>query len=325
MKRRPFNHSKPPAAQAHQLPDHALPPPSPLAYYLSRLSSGASRDTVLSRLNRIAAAISGNVHDAASMPWHTLRYQHLAALRDTLVRRNLAPATCNNSLTAVKGILRAAHLLGLIPTTDYDLITTVPRVTDDGPLPGRLVSTSELHALFEACRDHTAIGRRDAAMIAALFAAGLRRAEVVALPLDSYDPDSGSLRILGKGRKRRAIDLSPSAARAIDVWLRSRSLTPGPLICRIYRKGHVHPDVPISPEAVKHRLHLRARQAYLKHFTPHDLRRSFITQLLDSGHDLGIVRNLAGHANIETTTRYDRRGSEAMSRASQGLHVPYEE
>lgn len=96
----------------------------------------------------------------------------------------------------------------------------------------------------------------------------------------------------------------------------------GPLFCPVSQTGQI-----TIRRMIAHAFHKicskRARQAGVKWYTPHDLRRTFIGDLLDAGADISIVQRLAGHANVRTTTRYDRRPEAAKKRAAELLHFPY--
>ena len=76
-------------------------------------------------------------------------------------------------------------------------------------------------------------------------------------------------------------------------------------------------------QALMYRLKVRCRQAAIAECSPHDLRRSFVSELLDAGADISAVQTLAGHASTDTTARYDRRGEKAARRAANMIHVPY--
>ncbi|MDP9372590.1 MAG: tyrosine-type recombinase/integrase, partial [Chloroflexota bacterium] len=101
-----------------------------------------------------------------------------------------------------------------------------------------------------------------------------------------------------------------------------RGPTLGPFFRPVNKAGRIVPRR-LSAQAIYAILQKRAGEAGLAHLSPHDLRRTFVGDLLDAGADLSTVQGLAGHANIATTARYDRRGDVARKRAAGLLHVPY--
>src|SRR5262249_23613091 len=158
-----------------------------------------------------------------------------------------------------------------------------------------------------ACAADTSIaGRRDAALLAVLYGAGLRRSEAAGLTVGDYNPQTGELRIIGaKGNKDRLSYVTNGARAAIDAWLAARRPEPGPLFLPINKGGRVAMRA-MTDQAIYGVLVKRAQDAGIPHFSPHDLRRSFVGDLLDSGADVSMVQQLAGHANVATTLRYDR-------------------
>src|SRR5262249_48535008 len=159
----------------------------------------------------------------------------------------------------------------------------------------------ELRALFQVCAiDPSPAGRRDAALIAVGYGCGLRRSELVSLQLDDYQRDSGELKILhAKGNKQRTVYLAGGARDAVNGWISTRGQEPGPLLTPINKGGKITIRS-MSDQAILNALAKREKEAEVRHFSPHDLRRSFATDLLDAGGDIAVVQKLMGHSNPTT-------------------------
>ncbi len=289
------------------------------AVYLAGLAPG-SRRTMQGALEVIAQLAGGPEATARSLPWHQLRFQHTQAIRARLAEKYSA-ATANKMLSALRGALKAAWRLGLMSAEAYQTAIDVGRVPGETLPAGRSVAMGELVALLDGCRrDAGPAGARDAAL---LYGCGLRRAELAALDVEGYDAAAGSLKVQGKRNKARLVPVVGGAARALEDWLRVRGDEAGPLFVRIRKGGTLLPGSRLSTQAVYHVLSVRAGEAGVAAFSPHDLRRTFVGDLLEAGADIATVQKLAGHAGVTTTARYDRRGEATKRKAAQMLHVPY--
>ena len=296
---------------------------NPVTAYLAGLATQRARTVQLQALAAMTAIISnGNETDPLTVDWAALRYTHTQALRTALAER-YAAATANRFLSALRGVLKGAFLLGLMTAEDYQRAVMVKAVTGQTVPAGRDLTPGELTALMADCEnDTTPAGARDAAIIAILYTCGLRRAELVGLQLGSYDPTTGALKVHGKRNKDRLTYLVNGAARAVADWLAIRGSEPGPLFCPINKGGRLIPGA-MTAQALYDLLAKRGEAAGLKIFSPHDMRRTFCSDMLRAGADIAIVAKLMGHASVNTTARYDRRPEDAKREASGLLHIPY--
>jgi len=296
---------------------------NPAAVYLAGLSASGRR-TMRQALDAVAALLSNGQADALAFPWERLRYQHLVAIREYLAEQGYKPATVNKYLAALRGVLRAAWKMGRMSAEAYHRAASVEGVRGSVVPTGRELTPGELAALATVCAtDPSPAGPRDAAILGLMATGGLRRAEVVALDLADIDLESGRVVVRGKGNKERTVWLVNGALTALRDWVAVRGIDPGPLFVPVNKGGVIRLGHRLTTQAVYKMLQKRAAQAGVQPFTPHDLRRTFVSQLLAAGVDIAIVARMAGHASVETTARYDRRPEEAKRQAAERLHLPY--
>jgi len=287
---------------------------NPAAVYLARLTSNGSRRVMAAALNNIAY-LFGVPMDR--IDWAQLRYQHTQYIRAALMT-SYAPTTVNRHLSALRGVLKEAWRLGQMDAEAYRHATDVTNIREERLPAGRYVPREEIARLLATCKHDGVNGVRDLALIAILCATGLRRSELVALDLADYDPESARLEVhAGKGRKARIVYLDAGTRTVLGHWLALRGDRPGALFTSTDQ--HM---ARLTDNAVYMLLRRRAQRADLPHFTPHDLRRTFVSDLLDHGVDIAVVARLVGHQHIQTTARYDRRGEEALKQAAQAVDLP---
>lgn len=293
----------------------------PAVVYLASLSSG-SRQTVQHSLGSVATFLG--YEDYLSVPWCRLRFQHMQALRQWLIEK-YAPTTARKILAFVRGVLLTCRRLNLMTADTYLNATDIPPIKGEMPKVGRLVPLDDLTKLLTVCAaDPRPAGFRDAAIIAVLATTGIRRGELAALALAAYKRDDHTLLITKTKTKRpREVPLLGNAERLVKEWLEYRNPHGEHLFQAITGHGRVTPRK-MTPNTVLDILARRALQAGIPKLTPHDLRRTIISNLLASGVDLGTIQNLSGHQNIDTLLSYDRRGHEALQAAvAEHVFIPY--
>lgn len=256
--------------------------------------------------------------------WQALDYSTLSALRSQLLETGKAPSTINHALFAIRGVLKVAKRLELISQAKLESALAVePIKSSSSVLAGREIQIQEAARLAEViASDRTPAGVRDRALLAVLWGAGLRRAELAALQRSSLELESARLVVHGKGRKAREVYLSSGALEALKAWLALRGDSSGALFGAVSKSGRISLKH-MSSQAVYNALSKRQEQAQLKRFTPHDLRRTYASALLGAGVDVATVAELLGHSSVNTTMRYDRRNSERKRKASSLLPSPF--
>ncbi len=292
--------------------------------YMAQLATTRGRDVQRQALDKIAELISsGRVCDCFSFPWHLIRYEHAQAIRARLIEL-YRPATVNRFLSALRGVLRAAWRVGLMSGDDFQRAADLKSVSGVSLPAGREISSNELSALFTNCAtDKTNAGIRDFALFSLMYGCGLRRSEIVSLNFADFEKDAGRLRVHGKRNKERYAYLPTGAAAALLAWCALRGDRDGALFVRIRKSNFIGDIKTMSGQAIYTILIRRATCAGLSDVSPHDMRRTFVSNLLDNGQDLSTVSKMAGHANVQTTIRYDRRTDDSKRRAALTLTIPF--
>lgn len=293
---------------------------NPVSLYLNSLAP-TGRRSMRSTLQTALQGL-GYQEPLEQIPWQQLGYQHVSQICQALRQQGKSASTINLTLAALKGVMRACFNLGWISADQLLTINAVKRIRGRQLPSGRSLTATDMTKLLKVCQqDRSVIGMRDTALLSLLLVTGLRRSEVAALQCDDLNTKTGLLTIrCGKGNRQRQIYLNPDSRPAIRQWRKYRGHDAGPLFNPINKIGRIL-NLPLSGQSIYHIVQQRAQQAKIGHLSPHDLRRTFVTRLLESGVDLNITRQLAGHQDIQTTVRYDLRDQKTQRQAIAKLSL----
>jgi site-specific recombinase XerD len=230
----------------------------------------------------------------------SLGHRDLRRFAAVLSERGISKAGVARKLAAIRAFYGALIRAGLVSANPADLVATPKQ---DRKLP-RVLSREEMQTLHDRIPTTTPLEMRDRAMLELAYSCGLRAEEVINLNTDSPDFDGERLRIEGKGGKTRLVPMGEPAQAALTGYLeRARGALVGAgtenalLVSKSGRRLH--------PSDVRRRLERWVREAAIAGgVSPHALRHSFATHLLEGGADLRSIQELLGHASLSTTQVY---------------------
>jgi integrase/recombinase XerD len=183
------------------------------------------------------------------------------------------------------------------------------------PLPN-ILALDEVDRLLAAPKGETARSLRDRAMLEVMYATGLRVSELLGLKLDGVNVDLGFVRCFGKGGKERIVPLGDSAAEAVSAYLKVRPSKKPTNVLFLNHRG-----IELSRMGFWKILRFYGTQAGIKtRLTPHVLRHSFATHLLERGADLRAVQTMLGHSKISTTEIYTHVMRERLREIYKSFH-----
>jgi site-specific recombinase XerD len=302
-------------------------------FLLSLRARDASEHTLRSYETAVGAYLEWLTDRGAD--WRTPARTDLRAYLAKLVGSG-ARSSVSQRLAAIRSFHRFAARAGLAAGDPWGSIAT-PRLPRRLP---RVLEVDQLERLFAAIDQderaaeggsaatselRTAIAVRDRALVEVAYAAGLRISELAAAELPNLDLARGELRVLGKGRKERIGLLGRPAIRAVDAYLddarpvlSARRREPGPEPDAIFLN---HDGAPLGVRGLRYRIDRLCRIAGLPEgVSPHTLRHSFATHLLDGGADLRVVQELLGHESLATTQVYTHVSAARLRAAYVDAH-----
>lgn len=280
-----------------------------------RLERGASARTVDAYERDVARlvefAIAKGVGEPGALTAQHLR-DHLYLLKD----RGLAPASLRRAISAIRTYFAFLLAEGVVRTDPSERIDAPKRARS---LPG-VLSVAEIQRLLAAPSLDDALAFRDRAMLELAYGAGLRVSEWIGVSVKDLALDEGLVRVFGKGGKERVVPIGRPALGAVALYLRELR----PELERGAGQGRLFLNArgkPLSRMGAWKILRKHATAAGItSHLTPHTLRHSFATHLLEGGADLRAVQEMLGHADISTTQIYTHVDREYLRSVHKQYH-----
>ena len=244
--------------------------------------------------------------------------QHIRSFMSSLSSKNYSRNSIGRKLAAIRSFFRHLNRVGKI-TSNPALQIQTPKYKKKLPV---FLSIQETLEILELPEIDTPVGLRDRAILELFYGTGMRLRELTNLDVDDFDFFNGLIRILGKGRKERLVPLGPNAAKILQRYFKvrnkflSKSDDPDYNAVFLGVRGKR-----IAPRQVQRRVtHFLSLISNAASLSPHVLRHTFATHLLDAGADLEAVKELLGHTSLSTTQIYTHVSMEKLKKIYKQAH-----
>jgi integrase/recombinase XerC len=225
------------------------------------------------------------------------------------------PRTSARKLAAIRSAYRFFVRTGRLEVNPANSVKS-PKLGRDLP---EVLSIPEVTALVEAPDTATLLGKRDRALLETLYSSGIRAGELTGLKLHDIDLGNGAMRVLGKRKKERIVQLGSYAVHALEAYLAVRGQLGQPRHAVVFVNARGGPLTARSVQRVVER-YVRQVLPGRHEVSPHTLRHTFATHMLDGGADLRVVQELLGHESLSTTQIYTHVSIDRLKQVYRDAH-----
>jgi len=266
-------------------------------------------------IRQFFAFLDSNGHELKDLNYLTLR-QYLALLKE----KKYARSSIARKMSAIKSFLKFLKREGILSNNNWEIVSTPKK---EKKLP-KFLYVDEVLELLNAPRKNEILGRRDWAILEVLYSTGIRVGELAALTLFSVDLEEGYIKVRGKGCKERIVPVGKYALQALAVYLeksrpvleaRQKETEEKSTALFLNRFGG-----DLTERSIRRLVQKYGIKTNKSSLSPHILRHSFASHLLNAGADLRAVQELLGHASVSTTQIYTHITREELKRTYLRTH-----
>ena len=288
-----------------------------LDYFVDSLAiQGLSQNTVMS-YQRDLMKFYQFLKEHQIRDWKEVDYSLIVLFLQDLKQDGYATSSTSRMISCLKKFFKFLQQEQLVETNPVQPLK-VPKKSKTLP---KALTVDEVTQVLNSCDTSTVLGLRDKAMLELLYATGMRVSELITLKLSDLHLELGFLQTIGKGNKQRIIPIGQAATNWVQHYL---------TYARVVLEQESNP---VEYLFLNHRVNVFTRQGFWKNLkkivqeagvhkevSPHTLRHSFATHILEAGADLRIVQELLGHSDISTTQIYTHLTNERMKEIYQQAH-----